>query len=67
MTKEEYQQGIQTLLADLRDPNGEFSGLEQDFSSLAVEISEHDPVIGGMLRNIGSAMGALIDYVKQEN
>lgn len=62
MTKEQFQSGIKQIVADARDPNGEFAGIRQDFLDLHADIEEHDPELAAQLAKVNFALDNFVEF-----
>ena len=63
MTKEEFLEGVNEMLADFNDPNGEIHEIKTTFSELSKELAEHDPVLGAKILAVSIAIQAVGDYL----
>jgi hypothetical protein len=64
MTKEEYLDGLDDIVADFNNPYSEPSTLITEFQAMADEVREHDATMADKLVAVRNAIAAFGEYAK---
>jgi hypothetical protein len=64
MTKEEFLAGVQDLVQDMADPNGEYAVMASEGEEISNEIRQFDPVMADKLLAITTSIRDFGQYVQ---
>jgi len=67
MTKEEFRAGLNDMLADAADPNGELAYILKDGKEFIADSAQFDPTFAAKLQTILDSFTDLVTYVKSRN